>query len=119
MSETSMVERGRDAILAKVPHGYGMAPNEAAGYARAVIEALGQPTEEMLDAARHLMMWLDSSRPTEAGLRQKCRWMGKTPPPECRDIDHVPPKALRTFWIWRAMISAALSPEAKTGEGRE
>lgn len=66
-----------------------------------------EPTSEMEDAARHLMMWLDFSRPTESALLTHCRMLGKTPPPECRDVDHVPPKAMRLFWVYRAMIEAS------------
>jgi hypothetical protein len=66
------------------------------------------PPEQMLDAARHLMMWIDMyPRPTEKGLIAHCKRMGKAAPEECRDVDHVPPKALRTFWIYRAMLTAA------------
>lgn len=78
--------------------------------ARAAIEAMREPTEEQLDAVRHLMMWLDFDRPTEAALLDHCRRLGKEPPKECRDIDHVPPKALRTFWLYRSMIDTALKP---------
>ncbi|QNP81021.1 hypothetical protein [Agrobacterium tumefaciens] len=66
-----------------------------------------EPTSEMEDAARHLMMWLDFARPTEAALIAHCKRLGKEPPPECRDVDHVPPKAMRLFWVYRAMIAAA------------
>ncbi|NTA16058.1 hypothetical protein [Agrobacterium tumefaciens] len=66
-----------------------------------------EPTSEMEDAARHLMMWLDFARPTEAALIAHCKRLGKEPPPECRDVDHVPPKAMRLFWVYRAMLAAA------------
>lgn len=73
-------------------------------------------TNAMLDSARHLMMWLDFGRPTERALLEHCRRLGKTPPPECRDVDHVPPKAMRLFWIYRemrqAMLLAAQPPAA-------
>lgn len=47
MAET-MVERAALAIKAKVPLGYGMTDVEASEYARAVIEAMREPTEAMI-----------------------------------------------------------------------
>lgn len=106
---TSMVEKGAKALEERLKGEEFFSYEEAA---RTTIEALKEPTEGMLDAARHLMMWLDFDRPTEAALIAHCKRLGKEPPPECRDVDHVPPKALRTFWIYRAMITAALSEES-------
>lgn len=45
----SMIEKVATAILAKTPVGYGMTQSEANDYARAAIEAMREPTEEMLD----------------------------------------------------------------------
>jgi hypothetical protein len=45
-----MVERVRDAILSRVPAGYGMTSDEASEYARAAIEAMSEPTAAMVDA---------------------------------------------------------------------
>ncbi|WP_418135522.1 hypothetical protein [Agrobacterium sp. El2ro-1b] len=73
-----------------------------------------EPTAEMEDAARHLMMWLDFARPTEAALIAHCKRLGKEPPPECRDVDHVPPKAMRLFWVYRAMLAAAPAKQEAT-----
>ena len=104
MAETSMVE--------KVARALAEADSAVATYeelARAAIEAMGEPTEAQLDAVRHIMMWLDFSSPTEVALVDHCKRLGKEPPPECRGVDHVPPKALRTFWIYRGMIDAALN----------
>ncbi|WLR90940.1 hypothetical protein [Shinella zoogloeoides] len=60
---------------------------------------------EAVDGARHLMMWLDGySRPTDRNLLTHCRLLGKTPPEECIDQDHVSPKSLRTYWIVKAVV---------------
>lgn len=88
-------------------------PNSYKALSVAVLEAMMEPTESMLDAARHLIMWTEFSRPTEAALIAHCRRTGKQPPEYCRDVDHVPPKALRTYWIHRAIISDALREEGQ------
>ena len=81
-----------------------------------IFAALNEPTEGMNDKARYLMSWLDGyGRPTYKNLRTHCRLLGKTPPPDCPDIDHVPPKAQRTAWIFQAMLHA--SPLAPEGDG--
>jgi len=46
----SKVEEVARAIRAKVPVGYGMTESEALDYARAAIEAMQGPTEDMVDA---------------------------------------------------------------------
>lgn len=48
MSE--MIKRIAQAILSKVPSGYGMRRDEAEIYARAAIEAMRKPTKEMIEA---------------------------------------------------------------------
>lgn len=80
-----------------------------------IFAALKDSTEQMDDAARHLMMWLDGyPRPTYKNLTTHCRLMGKPLPNVCPNIDHVPPKAQRLSWIWQAMISASpLAPNNK------
>jgi len=50
MAENEMIERVAQAILAKVPLGYGMTIAESDEYARAAIEAMREPTEAMVDA---------------------------------------------------------------------
>ncbi len=87
-------------IPSPIPEGWQLAPKVS--------------TAEMEDAARHLMLWLDFTRPTEASLISHCKRLGKEPPPECKDVDHVPSKAMRLFWVYRAMLAAA--PAAKLGE---
>ncbi|WP_456868427.1 hypothetical protein [Galbibacter sp. BG1] len=94
-------------------------PNTDRGYDEALSLALAPVIAEVrkaamdsliedvdaLDGARHLLMWIDGyPRPTHKNLRTYCRLMGKTPPDDCEDIDHVPPKALRTQWILKAII---------------
>lgn len=60
---------------------------------------------EALGGARHLMLWQDGySRPTYKNLREHCRMLGHTPPDDCLDIDHVPPKELRIQWILKAIM---------------
>ena len=46
---SEMIERAADAILAKVPLGYGMTRPEALEYARAAIEAMRNPTDEIFN----------------------------------------------------------------------
>lgn len=77
MSE--MIARGATAVLAKVPLGYGMTRLEALEYSRAVIEAIREPTEDMLDAAclaeynsvpSYKTIWqamIDTAAPTQVG----------------------------------------------------
>lgn len=77
-----------------------------------IFAALKDSTEQMDDAARHLMMWLAYDRPTEHALHFMHKRMGKPLPEGCQDIDHVPPKAQQSAWIWQAMINASpLGPE--------
>ena len=80
-----------------------------------IFDALKEPTEEMNDAARHLMLWQDGyNRPTYKNLKTHCRILGKTAPDDCEDIDHVPPKSQRTSWIYQTMLAASpLAPEGK------
>lgn len=78
-----------------------------------IFDALKEPTEDMNDAARHLMLWQDGySRPTYKNLKTHCRLLRKAAPDDCEDIDHVPPKAQRTSWIYQAMLAASpLAPK--------
>lgn len=67
-----------------------------------------------LNGARHLMSWLDGyAKPTGQSLHKHCKLLGKTPPDDCRDIDHVPPKNHRCQWILKAIIERHLNPIAK------
>ena len=45
-----MIGRVARAILSKVPSGYGMTEAESIDYAKAAIEAMREPTEEMVEA---------------------------------------------------------------------
>lgn len=79
-----------------------------------VYNVLASPTEEMTFAARHLMLWLGSNRPTEKVLIFWCERRGLPVPYGCENVDHVPPKALQSAWIFDAMLSASpLAPEAE------
>lgn len=63
--------------------------------------------DEANDAARHIMMWMDmGDRPTEAKLLYLCNRFGHPLPEGCRDVDHVPPKATRSFWILKTIVEA-------------
>lgn len=84
--------------------------------ARAAIEVIGEPTEAQLDAVRHIIQWHTFERPTEAALLRHCKALRKEPPAECRDVEHVPPTNLVSYWIFKGMITAALNDG--NGEGR-
>lgn len=88
----------------------------AVAVADTIFAALKDSTEQMDDAARHLMMWLAYDRPTGHALHFMHKRMRKPLPEGCQDIDHVPPKAQQSAWIWQAMLAA--SPLAPEG-GRE
>jgi hypothetical protein len=82
-------------------------------FARAAIEAMGEPTEEQLDAVRRIVQWHNFDRPTEASLIRHCKALGKEPPAECRDVEHVPPTNMVSYWIYSGMIDAALKEQVK------
>lgn len=62
-----MVERVAQAIMAKVPQGYGMTAEEATGYARVAIEAMREPTEAMVDAGWDKEVFADGAAYTYLG----------------------------------------------------
>jgi hypothetical protein len=90
-------------------------PRQAVEAGRLVPE---EPTGEMMDAARHLLQWLSFPRPTEQLLLFHCNRRRIAPPPECRDVDHVPPKRMMAYWIYKAMLAAAPSPPLHPGDGK-
>lgn len=67
-----------------------------------------QPTEEMMDAVRHIVQWLqEPTRPTEERLFSRAKVLRKPIPEGCREgIDHVPPARLIAYWIWQGMFDA-------------
>lgn len=79
--------------------------------ARAAIEAMREPTEKQLDAVRYLVQWHTFERPTEAALMRHAGCLRKPAPEGCRDVEHVPPTNMVSYWIHRGIIDAALSEE--------
>lgn len=79
--------------------------------ARAAIEAMRKPTEKQLDAVRYLVQWHTFERPTEAALLRHAGCLRKPVPEGCRDVEHVPPTNMVSYWIHRGIIDAALSEE--------
>lgn len=77
-----------------------------------IFEELKEPNEEMAFAARNLMLLLGNNRPTEQSLMLWCERRGLPVPDGCENIDHVPPKAIQSAWIFKAMLNASpLAPE--------
>jgi hypothetical protein len=113
----TMIDRVAEAIEAKLDDyrwagdaelvGEGR-QNMAREIARAAIEAMREPTEGQLDAVRRIVQWHNFDRPTEASLIRHCKALGKEPPAECRDVEHVPPTNMTSYWIYSGMIDAAL-----------
>lgn len=115
MSE-SMIERVAKAIYEK-RNGAGCKPwslqtkahkGPYLDDAKAAIEAMREPAEGQLDAVRRIVQWHNFDRPTEASLIRHCKALGKEPPAECRDVEHVPPTNMASYWIYSGMIDAAL-----------
>jgi hypothetical protein len=79
--------------------------------ARAAIEAMREPTEKQLDAVRYLVQWHTFEHPTEAALLRHAGCLRKPAPEGCRDVEHVPPTNMVSYWIHRGIIDAALSKE--------
>ena len=79
----------------------------AANLTATILAALQEPTEDMTDAARHLMMWLTGGRPSEKNLKFWCERRGLPVPGGCDDVDHVPPKAAMAAWVFEAMLNAS------------
>lgn len=90
MTITPELEAMAQAILAKVPAGYGMTKSEAVEYARAALSATREPTESMLDAAFVAM------NKTPSGTWKRMKAEGQTPR-RIFDVKMAP--------RWRAMIA--------------
>jgi hypothetical protein len=80
--------------------------------ARAAIEAMMEPTNDELDAVRHLVQWHTFARPTEAALIRHCKALRKAAPEDCREVDHVPPTNMVSYWIFRGIIQTILKESA-------
>ena len=114
LTKDDVIDRAIDALKAKIAdtsfqgttdeHFRAAIGDVVAEVRKATLDSLLLDTDA-LDGARHLMMWLDAySRPTDRHLLSHCRMMGKKPPEECVDLDHVSPKSLRTYWILKAVV---------------
>jgi hypothetical protein len=109
MSEVqSMVEQVARAIEAKLKGQDFLSYEDAA---RAAIEAMREPTDRELDAVRYLVQWHSFERPTEAALLRHAGCLRKNAPEDCRDVEHVPPTNMVSYWIYRGVIDAALNEQ--------
>lgn len=120
---STMVERLAKAILEEIREGGAFVDTidddlsclvlvdgdvDMLAVARAAIEAMMEPTEEQLDAVRHLVQWHTFGRPTEVALVRHCSALRKEPPEGCGSVDHVPPTNMVSYWIFQGIIQAAL-----------
>lgn len=103
-----MVERCAKAIKAVAHREDDTDPDCYLRYARAAIEAMREPDEQQLDAVRRIVQWHGFERPTEAALMRHCKALQKDPPRDCRDVEHVPPTNMVSYWIYSGMLDAAL-----------
>ncbi len=123
MSE--MIERVKAATLAawgsfgEVP--FLLYDREAEAIARAAIDAMRNPPEQMWDGlARDLVMWARFSCPTGSALHQHLRSVGRPAPEwllkEIPDTTRVPPKGTVAVCIFNAMLDAVLTASNPGGQ---